>query len=135
MAKWFHADVLDKGLQEIRDKELAGVVEMHLLDAAPAIPPVYATVIADSLNDPGVNLENADSPIAASGQDRQLQIIAKVGVATRTFAASAGDLHVGILDITNSLVLAVTQETSEQAITNTNNINFPAFNLTMKQPV
>ena len=135
MAKWFHADVLDNGIQEIRDKELAGVVEMHLIDAAPAIPPVYATVIANSLNDPGVNLENVDTPLGSSGQDRQLQVAAKVGVASRTFGAGAGDLHVAILDITNSLVLAATQETSEQAITSGNNINFPAFNLTMKQPV
>lgn len=65
--------------------------------------------------------------------ERTLNFLGAVGVATATATPAADDLHIGLID--GSTVYAVTNETSNQAITDTNPVTFPAFYMRANQPV
>lgn len=130
MPKYLHPDVLDNGLQEILDKA-AGNVDM-LLIASYSQGQAYATVDSNKLAT--INLAGGDFTLEADGTyGRRLRVAEKTGSASASDAAP--DLHVAIVDVTNTLVLAVTDETSDQAITSGNPITIPTFNIVMNQPV
>jgi hypothetical protein len=50
-------------------------------------------------------------------------------------SAEGDNLHFALLDDTNSVVLAVTDETSDQVITSGNAVNIPALTFNFNQPV
>lgn len=126
MAKWVHADVLDGGLNGIKNV----ATRMFLLSTY-AANDSYATVLANALN-AGVTMVSGDFTLASSGSNRTLTVTTK----SQNANASAGgtpDLHLAFTD-GSSKVLWVTDETSNQAITSGNPISFPALVYTSNQP-
>jgi hypothetical protein len=128
MAKWYHPDVLDNGLNRIKSNaERVAVIKNY------AEADSYATVIGNIVA--AAATVSVDYTLGNQGTNgRQLAAPAKSPAAS---ASSAGgdNLHIAYLDDTNSKVLAVTDETSDQVITTGNTINIPALNLKMNQPV
>lgn len=125
MAKWVHADVLDGGLNAIKNV----ATRMFLLSAYTA-GDSYATVLANALN-AGVVMASGDFTLASSGSNRTLTSATKSQNASASSAAP--NLHLAFTDGT-AKVLWVTDETSDQAITSGNPISFPALVYTNNQP-
>lgn len=131
MPKFYNPDVLDNGLQYIID-QAAGNVDLLLIEGYTQ-GDSYATVDAAKLCT--VDLVGGDMTLGNQGTlGRELTVAAKTGTASGSSGATP-DLHIAIVDVTNSAVLAVTDETSDQVITSGNPINFPSFALQMNQPV
>ena len=130
MPKYLHPDVIDNGLQHIID-QAAGNVDMRLLSAYTQ-GDSYATVTGNAIAT--INMIVGDFTLGDSGSfDRKLTVAAKTGAASSS--ASSPDLHVALIDATNSKVLAVTDETSEQDITAGNPLTIPTFDIVVNQPV
>lgn len=126
MAKFVHADVLDGGLNAIKN----GATHMLLLKAYTA-GDSYATVITNLLAD--VAMAPADFVLSSSGNNR---LITTASGKSATSSASSGvgpNLHLAFTDGT-SKVLWVTDETSDQVITSGNPVNFPQLTYTSNQP-
>ncbi|HEU4853848.1 MAG TPA: hypothetical protein VFS89_00990 [Nitrosospira sp.] len=126
MAKYVHGDVLDKGLNELKNfgTNLLVLKAYTLGDS-------YATVIGNKLSD--TTISSADMII--TGGDAAAHVLT---VAAKSDTADAGsgaspDLHIAITDGT-SRVLAVTDETSDQVVTLGNTINIPSWTVTAAQP-
>lgn len=127
MAKWVRSGVLDNGLNDIK----SNATKMLLISAYSA-GDSYATVVANKLN-AGVTMASGDYTLASAGSNRTLTTASGK---TDTATASAGgspDLHIAFTDGAAN-VIWVTDETSNQAITNGNTINFPALVYTSNQP-
>ena len=125
MPKWVHADVLDGGLNAIK----TGASKMLLISAY-AAGDSYATVTSNKLAE--VAMVSGDYTLSSSGSNRVLTT-ASGKSATASAGAAAPDLHIAFTDGA-SKVLWVTDETSDQAITSGNTINFPALTYTSNQP-
>ena len=126
MAKYVSSDVLDGGLNAIRNS----AVRMLLLKAYTA-GDSYATVTGNSICE--VTMVSGDYALSgADGAARVLTVAAKSGT---SFAASGvtPDLHIAFTDGT-SKVLLVTDETSDQEIASGNTVNFPILTYTSSQP-
>lgn len=126
MSKWAHQDILDGGLNAMK----ATAVRMMLISAYTA-GDSYATVTGNKLAE--VTMASADFTISSSGNNRQC-----VSASGKTGTASAGavagsNLHIAFTD-GSSKVLYVTDETSDQAITIGNPVNFPPITYTSNQP-
>lgn len=123
MAKYAHADVLDGGLNAIKNN----AIRMLLLKAY-AAGDSFATVAGNTIGTVTV----APSDFTLSGADvaaRVLTSAAKSGTASGsgTSAAIAFTDNVG-------KVLWVTTETSAQAVTSGNTVNYPSLTYTSGQP-
>lgn len=125
MAKWVHSDVLDGGLNAIKN----GATKMILVKNY-TTGDSYATVTGNAVAT--VTMTAADYTITASGNNRVLTTGAKS--ATATAAGGAGDHHVAFTDGA-SKVLWVTDETGEVAVNINDTVNFPAIPYTSQQPV
>lgn len=132
MATWLSnasGSVLDAQLIHIRDNaERLVLVNNYTLGDS------YATVVAGNNIIASVAINNTDfDAIADSGNNRRLTVQAQTATASNN--SSAPDLHVLILkDSATSDVLAATDETSDQAITSGNPVNFPAWYIEAVQP-
>lgn len=128
MAKWVHADVLDGGLNAIKTV----ATKMYLISAYSA-GDSYATVTGNALN-AGVTMSSSDYTLSSSGSNRVLTVASgKTATATAT-ATGSPDLHIAHTD-GSAKVLWVTDETSNQAVTSGNTINFPSgMTYTSNQP-
>jgi hypothetical protein len=126
VAKYVHSDVLDGGLNAIRN----GAIRMLLLKTyMPADS--YATVTANTICE--VTMASSDYALTgADGAARILSVSAKSGTAFASSGATP-DLHIAFTDSV-SKVLLVTDETSDQVITSGNTINFPSLTYTSSQP-
>ncbi|MBP9803314.1 MAG: hypothetical protein KBE22_00215 [Candidatus Accumulibacter sp.] len=126
MAKWVRSGVLDNGLNDIK----TNATKMYLLSAYTA-GDSYATVIGNALN-AGVTMASGDYTLASSGSNRTLTTASgKTGTATAS--AASPNLHIAFTD-GSAAVIWVTDETSDQAITSGNTVNFPALVYTSNQP-
>ncbi|WP_025041015.1 hypothetical protein [Nitrosospira briensis] len=126
MSKYAHSDVLDGGLNAIRN----GAIRMLLLKAF-AVGDSYATVTGNSICE--VTMAPGDYALTgADGAARVLSVSAKSGAAFANSGATP-DLHIAFTDNV-SKVLLVTDETSDQVITSGNTINFPSLTYTSGQP-
>jgi hypothetical protein len=128
MAKWFHPDVLDNGLNEIKNNaERVAVIKAYA--AGDSYATVTGNIVAHAATVPtDYTLGNQ----ATTG--RQVTTPAKTPNASAS--SQAGDnLHFAYLDDTGSRVLAVTDETTDQPITSGNQVNIPSLALKMNQPV
>jgi hypothetical protein len=125
MAKYAHSDVLDGGLTAIK----TAATKMLLISGYTA-GDSYATVVAAKLAE--ATMASGDFTIAADGSGR------KVTSATKSATASASsptpNLHIAFTDGA-AKVLWVTDETTDQAITSGNTVNFPALTYSSAQPV
>ena len=127
MAKYAHADVLDGGLNAIKNS----ATRMLLLKAY-AAGDSYATVTGNAI----CTIAMVSGDYTLSGADnapRVLTVAAKSGTASASSGASP-NLHIAFTD-NASKVLWVTDETSDQVVTSGNTINFPSLTYTSSQPV
>lgn len=125
-AKYAHADVLDGGLNAIKN----GAIRMLLLKAY-ADGDSYATVTGNAICT--VTMASADFTLSgADNAPRVLTTAAKSGTASASSGATP-DLHIAFTDNV-SKVLWVTDETSDQVVTSGNTVNFPALTYTSGQP-
>lgn len=132
MAKFASATVLDSGSDLIRT--LSGTttrVKMHVIKAYTA-GDAYATVIGNTCG--SVDLVTADLPVAANGLNRRTTFAAKAVTLTANSGA-APDLHIAVVDSTGSVVLLVTDETSNQVLTSGGTFNVPSWTFDASQPV
>ncbi len=126
MAKYAHADVLDGGLNAIKNN----AIQMVLLKAY-TFADSYATVTSNIVA--SVTMTSSDYTLSgADGAARVCTIAAKSGTASADSGASP-DLHIAFTDNV-SKVLMVTDETSNQVVTNGNTVNFPSLTYTSGQP-
>jgi hypothetical protein len=126
MAKYAHADVLDGGLNAIKNS----ATRMLLLKAY-AAGDSYATVTGNAI----CTIAMVSGDYTLSGADnapRVLTVAAKSGTASASSGASP-NLHIAFTD-NASKVLWVTDETSDQVVTSGNTINFPSLTYTSSQP-
>lgn len=126
MAKYAHADVLDGGLNAIKNS----ATRMLLLKAYTA-GDSYATVTGNAI----CTIAMVSGDYTLSGADnapRVLAVAAKSGAAAASSGASP-NLHIAFTDNV-SKVLWVTDETSDQVVTSGNTINFPSLTYTSSQP-
>lgn len=126
MAKYAHADVLDGGLNAIKNS----ATRMLLLKAY-AAGDTYATVTSNAI----CTIAMVSGDYTLSGADnapRVLTMAAKSGTASANSGASP-NLHIAFTDNV-SKVLWVTDETSDQVVTSGNTINFPSLTYTSSQP-
>lgn len=126
MAKYVHADVLDGGLNAIKN----GAIRMLLLKAYSAADS-YATVTGNAI----CTVTMASGDYTLSGADNAPRVCT---TATKSGTASANsgatpNLHIAFTD-NSSKVLWVTDETSDQVVTSGNTVNFPALTYTSSQP-
>lgn len=119
--------VLDAKLDLI----IGNATELHLLDTY-LVGDTYATVVAASLGSVAVSAVDWTKADHTSN-GRKATSTAKSGTASGT--AAAGDRHLALLDTVNSVVLHVTDETTDQAITSGNPLDFPAIEIRENQPV
>lgn len=124
MAKWVHSDVLDGGLNAIKN----GATKMILVKNYTA-GDSYATVVGNAVAT--VAMTSADFALSSSGSARVLTTTAKS--ATATAAGGTGDHHVAFTD-GSAKVLWVTDETGEAAVASGDTVNFPAISYTSNQP-
>jgi len=126
MAKYAHADVLDGGLNAIKNS----ATRMLLLKAY-AAGDSYATVTSNAIC--AVAMVSGDYTLSgADNAPRVLAVAAKSGAASASSGASP-NLHIAFTDNV-SKVLWVTDETSDQVVTSGNTINFPSLTYTSSQP-
>lgn len=126
MAKWVHSDVLDGGLNAIKN----GATHMLLIKAY-AAGDSYATVVGNLVAD--ATMVAGDYTISSSGNNRQLVTAAGKSATASAGSGAAPNLHIAFTDGT-SKVLWVTDETSDQVITSGNTVNFPQLTYTNNQP-
>lgn len=124
MAKWVHADVLDNGLNGIKNN----AIRMLLVSAYTAGDSL-ATVNTNTLA--SVTVTGTDFTLSSSGSNRVCTTAAKTATASAT--AASPDLHIVFTNNVDK-VLWATDETSNQPITSGNVINFPAVTYTSNQP-
>lgn len=127
MAKWVNSDVLDNGLNEIKNN----CDKMAVISAYSA-GDSYATVDGNILAD--VALTSADFTLGSSGSNRTLTTAS--GKSDNSAAATGAASHIAFLDTASSpqRVLWVTEETSGQTINSGNQVNFPSLVYTANQP-
>ena len=126
MAKYAHADVLDGGLNAIKNS----AIRMLLLKAYTA-GDSYATVTGTAI----CTIAMVSGDYTLSGTDnapRVLTVAAKGGTASVS-SGPTPNLHIAFTDNV-SKVLWVTDETSDQVVTSGNTINFPSLTYTSSQP-
>lgn len=126
MPKFAHADVLDGGLNAIKN-----VATKMILVSTYAAGDSYATIQTNKLAE--ASMSSTDYTLSSSGINRVLTTAAgKTGVASAG-ASGTPDLHIAFTDGA-SKVLWVTDETSNQAIISGNTVNFPQLTYTSNQP-
>lgn len=126
MTKWANADVLDGGMNAIK----TAATKMILVSAYSA-GDSYATVQTNKLAE--ATMANADFVLSSSGSNRVLTTAAGKNAVASASATGSPDLHIVFTDGA-SKVLWATDETSNQAITSGNTVNFPQLTYTSNQP-
>lgn len=126
MAKYAHADVLDGGLNAIKNSAIRMLLLKAYTDADS-----FATVASNTI----CTVTVASADFTLSGADNAARVLT---TATKSGTASAGsgatpDLHIAFTDNV-SKVLWVTDEASDQVVTSGNAVNFPALTYTSGQP-
>lgn len=125
---------LDKLLQEIIDG-VGGTGKIFLVQNY-TIGDSYATISAspNNLGEATITSASFTGPTAGTpGLSRKITFDGVTGIVNETVAGGLGDCAICITDGA-SRVLCVTDETSEQALSTGNDLNFPAFEITAIQP-
>lgn len=124
--KWVHSDVLDGGLNAIKN-----AATKMLLISNYANGDSYATVIGNKLAE--ANMGSGDFGITSSGSNRVLTTAGGKSATATVATTGTPDLHIAFTDGTGK-VLWVTDETTNQSITTGNTVNFPQLTYTSNQP-
>lgn len=127
MAKWVNADVLDNGLNAIKNN----CNKMALISTYTA-GDSYAIVNGNILAE--VTMASGDFTLGSSGSNRTLTTASGKQDASANASGGGAAMHIAFLDTLNSKVLWVTEETSDQTITAGNPVTFPSLVYTAEQP-
>lgn len=127
MPKWVDSSVLDNGLNQIvNNATTMALISQYTAGATYAS--VSSWIVAQ------VAMLPADFPLSSSGLNRLITTVTKSATANITTGASP-DLHIAFLKHTATpTVYWVTDETSNQTITQGNTVNFPAITYQSNQP-
>ena len=133
MAKYMHPDLMDFGLDRIRAQiAAAATVKVHVIKAYTQ-GDSYATVAGNSVG--SVALATGDLTLADQGTlGRQVTVASKSITAASAGSGASPNLHQAVLDETNSKVLFVTDETTDQVVASGNPITTFAMVLKTNQP-
>lgn len=126
MAKWVHSDVLDGGLNAIKNNATA----VRVISAYTA-GDSYATVTGNALSN--LTISGTNLIISSSGSNRVLTFTPPSTDAADV-ASTGTDLHIAFLDVTNSKVLWVTDETSNSSFSIGATLTLPTLTYTANQP-
>ena len=127
MTKWVHSDVQDNGLNQIKNN-----CDKVILASTYTAGDSYATVNTNLLAE--ATMAAGDFALAGSaGAARTLTTTTKTDTAANAGGGGA-PMHFCFVDTTNSKVLWVTDETTDQTITAPNPVTFPALVYTANQP-
>lgn len=124
MATWYDPASMALLLNNIKTT----ATTVHLLDTY-STADNYSTVSGNSIGNAAIT-DTDFTGSQANGDNQELIFNGKGGTATSN--STVKNLHIAITS--GSVVLAVTDETSDQDITNGNPITFPAFTMTAQQP-
>lgn len=128
--KWANSVVLDGGSDTIRTRT-SGSVQMHVIKAYTA-GDSYATVTGNSCGNS--SMASGDFvQTGAAGSARTTTVASKTITLTANSGASP-DLAIAVVDVTNSLVLLVTDETSNQVLTSGGSFTVPSWTYVVGQP-
>lgn len=127
MARYMHPDALDGGLSYIR----TNATKLALISAY-TVGDSYATVNAAILAE--ATIDSSAMTLGSSGNDRTLTVAAQSDASANGSGGSATS-HGVLLDVANSKVLYVTEESAAQSITVGNPVALSGFVITAKQPV
>lgn len=127
MAIWAHSDVLDNGLNYIKNNcnAVAAILAYTAGDS-------YATVTGGSNVLAQAALTSADFTGPTGSSNRTLTL--NSGKQDSSANADGNPTHFAFLDTVNSKVLWVTSETSANVITTGNPVMFPSLVYTSNQP-
>lgn len=126
-AKWVNSNVLDQGPNYIKTN-----ATLMLLLNTYAFGDSYATVVAGNNIIASVAMTGTDFVLSSSGNNRVLTTAAgKSAVAGNN--TSTPDLHIAFTNGTDT-VYWVTDETTDQAVTSGNTVNFPQLTYQSNQP-
>jgi hypothetical protein len=128
MAKWYDLKVLNEGLTIID----TDANQLHLLKAYTAGDNYTTVTTTNTLGN--VTLAAGDITLGNQGTNGRQAIVAQKTITGAIASGGTPDLHVALVDTVNSLVLAVTDETSDQEIFSGNDVTVPTFNCKMNQP-
>lgn len=129
MTKWVHADVLDGGLNQIKNN-----CDKLILTSTYAAGDSYATVVANTLAETAMSSTDFTLGTGASSARTLTSASGKQDAAANASGGGA-PMHLCFVDTVNSKVLWVTDETSDQTITAGNPVTFPSLVYTASQPV
>jgi hypothetical protein len=132
--KWANSSLQDNGPQGalITPAGTAGRIKQHVIKAY-AANDSYATVVGNSVA--VVDMAAADLVLSgAASATRVMTTAAKNSVSTTANSGASPDLHLALVDSTSSLVILVTDETSNQVITSGNQVNIPSWTYSVPQP-
>lgn len=130
MAKWASQQFLDGGFTAFK----ANVNKQILLKAYTA-GDTFATVNTTN-NIAEVAVDTNDFVLSnGASSSRVMTAAAQNGVTATADSGASPDLHIAFVDTVNSVVYWVTDETSNQVVTNGNTVNLPSVTYTKNQPV
>jgi len=133
MPRWFSNDILEKGPDHLKTLAADGkTITQHIIKAY-AAGDSYATVVGNSVM--SVVIANSDMTWGAgTPTGRAMTIAAKAGVSIAANSGSSPDLHVVLVNTTDSAVHVVTDETTNQALTSGGTKDIPAWAIQCPQP-
>lgn len=124
---WLDENVMDQGLNHI----VNNANEMRVVSAYTQND-TYATVVANTVA--LIGMSPTDFTLGNQGTfGRQITVAAKSGTASANSGAGP-DLAIALCISASTEVSAVTDETTDQEITNGNPINVPSWTIKMNQP-
>ena len=127
MAKFAHANVLDSGLNYIKNN-CTKVALISSYTVGESYASVAAKILAEAAMTP------TDFTLASSGNNRTLTSAAGKQDTSANATGGSATNHIAYLNGTGSEVLWVTEETSGQVVTAGNPVNFPSLVYTSNQP-
>jgi len=125
-------DLFDKGLGYLKTMATPGTnLVLHLTEGW--LKGDNYTTITTTKSRGSYVLQDADvSAPGTVGEDRRVTI-SEVTIPGGSVSSTTGDLHIAVVDSTNSAMLFVTDETSNQAITAGNPVIVPTFTVGFNQ--
>lgn len=127
MAKFAHANVLDSGLNYIKNN----CTKIALISSY-SVGESYATVTAKILAE--ATMTSTDFTLGSSGNNRTLTSAAGKQDPSANATGGSATNHLVFLNVAGSEVLWVTEETTGQVVTAGNPVNFPSLVYTSNQP-
>lgn len=129
MTKWAHADVLDGGLNSIKNN-----CDKLILASTYASGDSYATVVGNTLAEVAMTASDFTHGNGAAGA-RTLTTASGKQDTSANASGGGAPMHFCFVDTVNSRVLWATDENTDQTITINNPVAFPALTYTSNQPV